>query len=60
VFATNTAGGGGNPGDLQALGLAQRQILANPTDANFAVEVGNAVAAAAAAVVAWGGASGGD
>jgi hypothetical protein len=60
VFTMNTAGGGGNPGDLQAIGAVARGILVDPTDVNFAVEVGNAVAAAAAAVVAWGAASGGD
>jgi hypothetical protein len=60
VFALNTAAGGGNPGSLQAIGLPARNTLADPTDPNFAVEVGNAVVAAAAAVAGWGVGSGGD
>ena len=61
VFAMNTAAAGGNPGQLQAVGLAARTVLANPADPNYAVEMANAVAAAAGAVAAWGGAAtGGD
>lgn len=60
VFALNTGGGGGNPGQLQALGLAARGSLANPADPNHAAERLNAINAATLAVAAWGGASGGD
>ncbi len=60
VFAMATAGGAGNPGALQALGLNERNVLYDPTDATFANEVQSAVAQATAAVAAWGPASGGD
>lgn len=59
VFALNTAAGTGNPGDLQAVGINSRTALLNPSDPNYALELANAVTAAAHAVAGWRGTTGG-
>lgn len=59
VFALNNAAAGGNPGDLQALGLPARLAMANDDPAVGRLERQNAIAAAQLAVTAWGVGSGG-
>jgi hypothetical protein len=59
VFALNNAAVGGNPGDLQAVGIPERVAMADDNPQIGRLHRQNAIAAARLAVAAWGIGSGG-